>query len=270
MDNKKNQKIVVITTMATTDKNLILNGIKIAAIFKKELCLLYRINKKESKNRQGIEKRLNEYLIPVKKEIPQLKTSLLAIEENLNDLPEILADDYETIIIIANALEYKRYATAGTRSPVPFLFVNPEAPVSSFQKIILPIDLRKENSDTALWCSWFGRFAKSQITAVAANEKHRESQRLIMQNVALTKKLFQKTGVSHRIFKGQKTSFKNSFEAMDLALNSDADLMVLLGSSVITPLDYLLGLPERKIINRAGSLPVLLVNPRRDNYILCD
>ncbi len=270
MDQKKNQKVVVFITLTAADKNLILNGIKTAGIFNKELCLLYPIGKWERNDRQVIQQKLNDYLSSVKENIPQLKTSLLISEEKLNDIPEILADDHEAILLIANASDYKKYATAGTRSPVPFLFVNPEAPLSSFRKIILPIDLRRENSDTTLWCSWFGRFAKSEVTAVAANEKGRDSQRLVMQNVALTKKLFQKTGVSHKIFKGKKSSFKNSFEAMDLALNSDTDLMVLLGSSVITPLDYLLGLPERKIINKAGNLPVLLVNPRRDNYILCD
>lgn len=270
MNEKKNQKIVVITTLSGADKNLILNGIKIADIFKKELCLLFRLNKKDRKNHQAIEKRLSEYLEPIEKEIPNLKTSLLVSHEKLNDLPELLADEHEAIVIVANALAYEKYATASTRSPVPFLFVNPKAPLSSFRKIILPIDLRKENSDAALWCSWFGRFAKSEITAVAANEKSKDSQRLVMQNAALTKKLFRKTGVIHKIFKGKKSSFKNSFEAMDLALNSDADLMVLLGSSVITPLDLLIGLPERKIIDKAGNLPIMLINPRRDNYILCD
>ncbi len=270
MDEKKEQKIIVFTTLSGDDKNLILNGIKVADIFKKELCLLYRLNKKERKIRDSIEMKLHEYLIPLKKEIPILKTSVHVTDEKLNDLPEILADNHEAIVLIASSSEYKKYATAGTRSPVPFLFVNPGSSVSPFQKIILPIDLRRENSDTTLWCSWFGRFAKSEIIAVAANEKSRDSQRLVMQNVMMAKKLFKKTGIGHKIYKGKKSSFNNCFEAMDLALNSDTDLFILLGSSVITPIDWLIGLPERKIINKAGNLPVLLVNPRRDNYILCD
>lgn len=270
MDEKKEQKIIVFICLSANDKNLILNGIKVADIFKKELCLLYRLNKKERKSRDSIEKKLHEYLVPLKKEIPGLKTSVLVTDEKLNDLPEILADDHEAIILIASSSEYKKFATAGTRSPVPFLFVNPESTVSSFQKIILPIDLRRENSDTTLWCSWFGRFAKSQIIAVAANEKDRDSKQQVMQNVMLAKKLFKKTDVAHKIYKGKKSSFNNCFEAMDLALNSDTDLFIVLGSSVITPLDWLIGLPERKIIKKAGNLPVLLVNPRRDNYILCD
>jgi hypothetical protein len=89
-------------------------------------------------------------------------------------------------------------------------------------------------------------------------------------NVAICKKLFQKFKIEHKIFRGTKSSLQNSFEALELALSSESDLLVILGSSTITPLDLLIGLPEKKIINRAENLPVLFINPRRDNYILCD
>ena len=270
MDEKKEQKIVVFTTLSSIDNNLILNGMKVAGIFKKELCFLYRLSKKERKTRHIIEDKLNEYLFSFQKEMPHIKASILVLDEKINHLPEILADDHEAILLVAHSSGYKKYAAAATRSPIPFLFIDAESAVCSFKKVILPIDLRRENNDAALWCSWFGRFANSEITVVAANERSRDSKQLVMQNVILTKKLFQKTDVGHKIYKGKKSSFNNCFEAMDLALNSDTDLFVMLGSSVITPLDRLIGLPERKIIKKAGSLSILLINPRRDNYILCD
>lgn len=89
-------------------------------------------------------------------------------------------------------------------------------------------------------------------------------------NVALSRKLFQKFKIEHKIFRGTKSSLQNSFEALDLALSSKSDLLIILGSSVITPLDWLIGLPEKKIIKRAENLPVLVINPQKDNYILCD
>jgi hypothetical protein len=270
MGEKKEQKIIVFTTLSPSDKGLILSGVKIASIFKKELCLAYRMHKKEVINHRAYKQRLVNYTVPLKKEIPGLKTSVLLLQEPLRSLPEILADDYEAILLIADSSRFKSYSKAVTESPVPFLFINTQAPLSPFREIVLPVDLRKENSDTALWCSWFGRFNQSNIIAVAANEKRKESQGQVARNIMLTKKLFRKFDISHKIFKGSKTSLQNSFEAMDFALTSNTDLLVLLGSSVITPLDWLVGLPERKIIRNAGNLPVLLVNPRRDNYILCD
>jgi hypothetical protein len=32
----------------------------------------------------------------------------------------------------------------------------------------------------------------------------------------------------------------------------------------------LIGLPEKKLILKAGNLPVLMINPRKDSCVLCD
>jgi hypothetical protein len=270
MSEKKEQKVVVFTTLTTSDKALILNGIKLASTFKKELCLVYLLNRKETKKSDRIKQKLTDYNIPIKKEIPILKTSVLVLNQPVREVPEILADEYEAILLIAEAIYYRKFSKAATHSPVPFLFTLSEAPLSAFKNIVLPVDLRKETSDSALWSSWFGRFNQSHITVIAANHKNRNSQKEVSRNTMFTKKLFQKFNISHKIFKGRQSSLQNSFEALDFALSENADLLILLGSSVITPLDWLIGLPERKIIKKAASLPVLLINPRRDNYILCD
>jgi len=271
MAKVKHQKIVVLISTTESDKNLILNGIRIATIFKKELCLCYNYSKKEKQNKEELKEMLSSYLIPIKNELPCLKMSTLLLSERLSDLPEKLADDFEAILIVAGSGEFQKYAKSVAESSVPFLFVNEKDEViSEFKKLILPIDLRKENSDSILWCSYFGRFNSSGIIVVAANDKEKDEHRQVKINMALCKKLFQKFKIEHKIFRGIKSSFRNSFEGLELALSSKSDLLVILGSSVITPLDLLIGLPEKKIINRAGNLPVLVINPRKDNYILCD
>lgn len=270
MGVKKEQKIIVFTTLSPKDKTLILNGIKLASVFKKELCLFYHLKNNELKKGEQIRKQLTEYTVLIKNDIPSLKTSELLLSEPLLEIPDILADDFEAILLIADTEQFKKLSKAVTESPVPFLFIGPNTPVSLFKTIILPIDLRKENSDSALWSSWFGRFNHSNIIVIAANEKNKESQRQIARNISFAKKLYLKFNIIHKLFKGRKSSLQNSFEALDFALTEKADLLILLGSSVVTPLDWLIGLPERKIIRNAGNLPVLLVNPRRDNYILCD
>jgi len=268
MDEKKEQKIIVFTTLTAADRNLILTGTRIAMIFKKELCLVYQLKKKE--NKAEVKEKLAEYIIALKNEIPDLKASVLLTVHKMRILPDILADDHEAIIMVANALQFRKFAGAVSESPIPFLFVNPEVPLPQFKKIVVPIDIRKETSDTLLWCSWFGRFNQSEIIAVAAGDKGKNSKQQVSHNVVLAKKLFQKTGVTYQIFRGRKSSLQNSFEAVEFAQSAECELLVLLGSSVITLLDLLIGLPERKIISRAGNLAVLLINPRRDNYILCD
>ena len=271
MAEVKQQKIIVLLSLTPTDKNLILNGIRIATIFRKELCLCYNYSKNEKKQKEEFKEKLTAYLHPVKNELPGLKVSTLLLSEHLTNLPEKLADDLEAILIIAEGSEFSKYSKSVTESPVAFLFVNEKAAqFSEFKKLILPIDIRKENAESALWCSYFGRFNSSGIIVGAANDKNKDEQKQVAMNVAVCKKLFQKFKIEHKIFRGNKSSLKNSFEALELALSSESDLLVILGSTVITPIDLLIGLPEKKIINRAGNLPVLVINPRKDNYILCD
>jgi len=267
----KEQKIVVLLSLQASDKNLILNGIKVASIFRKELCLLYNYSKMEQTNLENLKLTLNQYIVPILNELPGLKVTTLLVSEKLSVLPEKLADDYEAIMFVARFSEFKKYASAIAESSIPFLFVNDKIDeISTFKKIILPIDLRGGNSETALWSSYFGRFNQAGIVVVAANDKNKDEHQQVNKNVYLSKKLFLKFKLEHKIFKGTKSSFRNAFEALEIAQSSQSDLMIMLGSSSITPLNWIVGLPERKIIDNAGNLPVLIVNPRKDNYILCD
>jgi hypothetical protein len=271
MPEKKEQKIIVLLSLLPSDKALILNGIKIASIFRKEICLCYNVQKKQKKNYNQLKAKLTEYANPVKNKIPGLKISTLLLSEHVKDLPEKLSDDSEAIFMIAPKSDFKKYSPALAESPVPFLFIDEkQETVPGYKRMVLPIDLRKENSDSAIWSSYFGRFNNTGIVVVAANDKNSENKKQVTQNVVLTKKLFQKFGLQHKIFKGRKNSLGITDEALKLALSMDIDVMSILGSSTITPLDLLVGLPEKRIIRHSGKLPVLIINPRKDNYILCD
>jgi hypothetical protein len=218
-----------------------------------------------------VKQKLADYVVPIKNELPELQVSTLGTTEKLKYLPEKLADDYEAIILVAGSGKYADYVKAVEESPVPFLFVNENSEYfSEFKKVVLPIDLRTENSESIVWTSYFGRFNDATLVVVAASQKNKDDRQQVKYNAALAKKLFQKFKIEHKIYKGAKSSLQNAFEALELALASNCDLFVALGSSVITPLDRLIGLPEKKILKKAGNLPVLLINPRKDNYILCD
>jgi len=269
MTEKKEQKILVITEQGDNDRSLIKHGIKLAFIFKKELCLFFHASSGKKKHSEAKEL-LNNYAKSIKSEIPQLPVSSLVLFGNKSSVPDVLAEDHEAILLVANAENFRKYTSMLTESPVPFLFVHSQSEIIDYNHLVQPIDMRKENSDGSLWCSYFGRFNQAEVVAVAAKDTTKEAQSGVAKNVLLTKKLYQKFSIEHKIYKGTRSSFRNSYEALELAHASDCNLFVMLGSSSVTPLDYLVGLPERKIIKRAGKLPVMVINPRRDNYILCD
>ncbi|HYQ56826.1 MAG TPA: hypothetical protein VEP89_05700 [Draconibacterium sp.] len=270
MTDSKEQKIVVFTELKETDQNLILHGLKLAAIFKKELCLLYNYQPRQKKHHENFKLQLQNYATVVKKEVPQQKVSTLLLAENLTVLPDILAEEYEAITIVINTTTFKTTSSALAETSVPFLYVHPESEIMNYNHLVQPIDLRKEVSDSSLWCSYFGRFNGAQIVTVAANDKTREAKQSVSRNAELTRKLYKKFKISHKLYKGTRSSLRNVYEALELAIASDCNLLVILGSSSITPLDLLVGLPEQKVLKHAGKLPVMVINPRKDNYILCD
>lgn len=268
MAKNQEQKVVVLTTLNSGDDVLIQHGIKIAFSFKKELCLVH--NSASPNNKGKAREMLAAYARRIKQEIAQLAVSTLILSERKTELPDVLAENHEGIIIVANALQIKQYTSALGESPIPFLFVHPESKITDYNRLVQPIDLRKENSDATLWCSYFGRFNRAEIVLVAASDKTKEGQKNVARNIVLSRKLYRKFGILHQVYKGSRSSFRVTYEALEHALASDCNLFVMLGSSSITPLDYLIGLPERKIISKAGKLPVMVINPRRDNYVLCD
>ena len=268
MATNQEQKIIVFATLSEGDDVIIQHAIKLAFIFKKELCLVY--NLPSTKQKEACREQLSRYVQKIKEELPALAVSTLLLSEKKSALPDVLAENPEGVLIVANANKFKQYSSSLSESPIPFIFVHPESQIIDYNRLVQPLDLRKENSDGSLWCSYFGRYNEAEIVMVAANDKSKEGKQNVAKNVVLSRKLYAKFGIKHTVYKGSRSSFRNAFEVLDHALASDCNLFVLLGSSSITPLDYLVGLPERKIINKAGKLPVMVINPRRDNYILCD
>ena len=270
MTERKEQKIAVLVGNKNTDKNLILHGIKLAAAFKKELCFLH-VRKEKGTNSELMPSLMDGYKAVVNANISHLKVSGLMLKGNPGELIESMVDEHEVILFILPTEQFKTWKGAIRNSPVPFLFVDATSySIPDYKKIVLPLDLRKESRDSVLWASYFARFNRSGINVLAANDKVKENIKSIQKNVLLMKKLFDKFNLGFRIFKGSSSSLKIQFEALELAKNSAAELIIILGSSYISFIDVFIGLPENKVVRKAGNLPVLLINPRRDMYIMCD
>lgn len=269
MAEKKDQKIIVLAENAESDKILILHGIKLAGAFKKELCLLY-VHPENKKSNQ-ISETLDGYKKVVGNEIPTLRVSTLILTGKPEGLMEDLADKYEAVLIISRASRFQKLSGVLRVSPIPFLFVNEtRTEIPEYKKIVLPVDLRKETKDAVLWASYFARFNNSGVNVLAATDKNKENIRSVTKNILSIKNLFSKLNIAVKVFKGKQNSLNIQFEALELAKSSGADLIIVLGSSYISFIDLLIGLPEKKMIKKAGDLPVLIINPRKDMYILCD
>lgn len=271
MPANQKQKIVVLLSQTDSDQIKIQAGIKMAALFKKELCLVYHCGGKEKSLAEGIGLKLNLIASNLADENPDLKISTLVLTIKKRKIAAYLADAFEAILIILFTTEFEKFALAFRNSFIPFLFINQEQQLfGAFKKIILPVDFRSGNKEAALWGSYFGRYSQAVIQLFAANDKNKSDKRDMAKNIKAATGIFNKFKISHSVVAGNRSSFENSFEALEYAQKQHADLLIALGSSVITPLDWIIGTSEKRMLKNADKLPVLFINPRKDNYILCD
>lgn len=263
------QKIVIYLSLNKTDTNLMMAGIQLAAAFQKELRLLYLTDSNGMKEKAGIE--MARYSDTISKNVPGLHVTCAVINHPGRHFTRVLADEMEAIVLVAGFSRFKELAKPLRSSPIPFLFVNENEPfTSSFRKVIVPVDMRRQNKDSLLWSVFFGRNNDSEIIAIGANDRSKDSQKAVAAHLRSLKKLLTKSNVTHSIYKGSRGSLSIQREVLETSGQLNADLMILLGSSYVTWLDLLIGLPEEKIIRKAGNLPVLVVNPRRETYLVCD
>ena len=263
------QKIGVLVSYNQNDKILIDSAITLCKAFKKDLIII-GLDRKEVFSESQEETICNE-LLSIKQNFPECRPSYQILKQPGQQLARILADDLEVILLVTGKSRFRELARPLRSSPIPFLFINEHSEQTfTFKKVLVPVDMRKQNKDSLLWSAYFGRHHQSEVIAIGANDNSKEARKSIAAHLMSFKNHLTKTGVTHKIYKGSKGSLAIQREAFETAQAFRADLMILLGSSYVTWLDLLIGLPEEKIIKKANDFPVLIVNPKRETYLLCE
>jgi len=264
-----NQKIVVFLGLGEYDANLIPYGVGLATVFRKELCLFYHATGVYQADKCDLQ--LKEYRYSVQNHNPTLPVSILIAPFRKDKLAAVLSDEHEAILMVVGSSSFRRLSQSLQNSPIPFLFVNEKKPANvDFSRIFFPVDLRKQNKDAMKWIFYFGRYAGSEIIVIGAEDKWKSYREQVTSNLTAIKKNLLKYGINHKIYRGSRGSLGIHNEGFEAASRLHAGMMVLLGSSVFTLLDLILGLPEEKIVRRAKETAILVINPRRETYLVCE
>ena len=269
MSNSSGQKIIVICDFSERMKEVIVHGVRMAGVLRKELCLAAIWKDKVQKNQ--LEEKLMQTSKSLKANLPDMEISWLLIQKSLQENMQKLVDDYEAVLVVLHQLDINWALKAFRESSIAFLFVNGEIPrFLSYKNVLVPIDFRKASKETSLWTSYFGRFNKSQVQLIYAHETESDQADKLVRNLNFFKKFLSSMNVRHHEVAGKSSSWGICNEALACADDLNGDVLIFSGSSAISLIDLLIGLPEKKIIKKAGNLPVLMINPRKDICVLCD
>lgn len=269
MSDISEQKVMVVCDFSERMKDVIVHGARMADILKKELCLLAVWKNKE--NKILVYQNMAATTKSLKSKLPTLQISSLLIKGSLRDNMTKLAKDYNAILLVLHQADIKKSLSAFRESYIAFLYVNgSEVENLRYKNVLVPLDYRKATKESALWASYLGRFNRSLVTVVYAKEKITDQADKLLKNLNFMKKLFSNLKVSYQVIPGKSSSWGIFKETLSRSALLHGDVMVLVGSTYISLIDRIIGLPEEKMVKKAGNMSVLIINPQKEICVLCD
>jgi hypothetical protein len=261
----EDQRIVVWCNEDENFKQTILDAVYFAVRLEKEVCLFANyINDIE---RDVFTKRLSVYAEVIKKDIPSITVSTLLLKGKLSTQMKELGEKYNAILFCVGGKVTNPLLQAFYRSGFPFYFSKEgQTEAKTFKRIIIPIDFRNSTKESTLWGSYLGRFNQSEIVLLRANEKNGEQKQQVDSIVAFVKKFYSQFFFNYWVVDGKHNSWGIHREAIDNT--EDFDLMIFTGSLNVSLADRLIGPFEKRLVNRS-KIPVLLINPQKELFVLC-
>jgi nucleotide-binding universal stress UspA family protein len=146
---------------------------------------------------------------------------------------------------------------------IPYVFVKKEQPVK-FNKVLVPVSFLIEDREKGRFAAQLGRFMQSELLLMPAKDYGSKARA----NANVIKSLFDKFQLSYREIPAKKDSFAVQREALAIAGQENADLLIITASRDYSLDDMIFGTEEQRILRHA-NIPVMVVNPRGDLYVLC-
>ncbi len=147
---------------------------------------------------------------------------------------------------------------------VPYIFIKRSHSIS-FTTISVPVTYLEEDKEKAPFASSFSRFLGSSIIIYKPNDYGTKAERHIESFV----RLFTKFELDYTIRQSKKNSEKLEIDVTKRVLEDESGLVIVSASREYGLDDILFGPKEKKIVSQS-AVPVMIINPRADLYMLCD
>lgn len=151
-------------------------------------------------------------------------------------------------------------------SRVPFIVVQAPPTSHGFEKIVFPLDFRKENKEKINWIYYISKLSASStfyiIKDKVTDKKFRKG---VHSNLMFTEKFLRSNEIPYEIHASPgKKDFTH--ETIDFAHELNADLLLIMTTKDISVADYVVGANEQQIISNKYAIPVMCINPRPGKF----
>lgn len=134
----------------------------------------------------------------------------------------------------------------------------------------LTLDHRRESKEKLIWGSYIARFLGCRLTVASPDYKDEGLRQKWQNNMTFMDKMYRSLNVDYTTATIANKTFGNlDVTALD-TLSTDLLVAMTTDARDRDVGDWLLGVPERKLLSHPSATPILLLNQRDDLYVLCD
>ena len=261
-------KKTIMVTWDFTDKSqfALEHAIQLGKLLNKDVELIHIV--KKEKEIEEATKKLNDVVEETRKKF-QVKPLILVKVGNIFTTIAEAATELNTEVVIMGTHGMKGMqkligswalkVIAGSK--VPFIVVQAPPATHGYEKIVFPLDFRKENKEKINWMYYVSRLYHSKFFIIKTKTSDPKFIKGIHSNLMFTKKFLDNNLISYEI---ETAPGKRDFatETIEYAHNSGADLLLIMTTKNIGFADYVIGAQEQMIISNKYQIPVMCINPR--------
>ena len=143
-------------------------------------------------------------------------------------------------------------------SKVPFIVVQSLPRKDTVDRIVFPIDFKRENREKIGWAYFVAKMFNSKVYILRAEPaRDKKIEQGVKTNLVFTEKFLRSKNINYEV------SVAKGKESLQYAEEIDADLILITTTKGISLTDYVLGASEQEVIANNANIPVMCVNPRK-------
>jgi nucleotide-binding universal stress UspA family protein len=281
MDAQKKNVILVPVDFSPVSENALEHAIQIAKTFDNEIALLHIVEENFfGIGRDGIKEKMMEDALQMKLDtyVADGKEHGVLIHKHLRE-----GKIYKTIVDMAvelgcdsiimgtnGASGIQKIAGSNasrviSHSTVPVVVVKHKRIGQGYKNIVLPIDLTLESKQKVSWAIHLGKKFGSVIHIISEKENDEFLANRIHANLAQVESMLDKNGVKYESHILDSTA-NFAKRTLQYAEDTNADLIMIMTQQEKGFSEYIIGSYAQQIVNNAGNVPVMCVNPRETGF----
>ncbi len=268
METKQAKRPVIVTWDFTEKSEFALDhGVSLAKLLNTEVSLIHIV--KKEKEVPDAQKKLDARAQDTEKK-SDVKVSAVVREGTIFTTISEIANEVHAEMVIMGTHGMKGMqkligswalkVIAGSK--VPFIVVQAPPTSHGFEKIVFPLDFRRENKEKINWIYHIGRLYNSKFYIIKDKVTDKKFRKGVQSNLVFTEKFLRGNEIPYEIHTATHDKTDFTHEVIEFAHEINADLLLIMTTKDINLADYVLGANEQIIISNKYQIPVMCINPR--------